>query len=60
MPLAKQDIKDETMAFIKKGKNLAHEMMKVIRFAHREGLSAWLRYVGDDIAETEAEAKVMR
>ena len=44
------------MAFIEKGKSLTHERMEVIRFADRKGWSAGLRYLGDDIAETEAKA----
>ena len=60
VPPAQQEIKDGALSFIQKGKELTHERIKVIRFADRDGWSAALRYLGDDIAETEAEAKAMR
>ena len=45
---------------IKKSKALIHERIKLIRYADREGWKAALHFEGDDIAESEAEAKRMR
>ena len=60
VPPAQEEIKQGGMAYIDKGKSLTYERMKVIKFADREGWSVGLRYLGDNIADTEAEAKAMR
>ena len=54
------ELKNASLEMIKKGKNLIHERMKVIRFADRDGWKAALHFVGDDIAESVEEAKRMR
>ena len=54
------DLKSSALDFIKKGKHLTHERLKVIKFADRSGWQAALNFVGDDIAETPEEAKRMK
>ena len=54
------DAKKATLEYIEKGKKLSRERMKIIRYADRDGWQAALHFVGDNIAETEAEAKRMR
>ena len=54
------DLKKGAVDFIEKGKKLTRDRMKVIRYADRDGWQAALHFVGDNIADTEAEAKRMR
>ena len=60
VPPGQEEIKTGALSFIAKGKKITHERLKVIRFADRDGWAAALNYLGDDIAETEAEAKAMK
>ena len=60
VPVQQEEIKEGAMNYIKKGKELVHQRLKVIRFADKDGWSAALNYLGDNIAETEAEGKAMR
>ena len=43
-----------------KGKQILHERIKMIKFADKESWQAALHFEGNDIAETEAEAKKMQ
>ena len=54
------ELKSGAMDMISKGKKIVHDRLKLIRFADRDGWQAALHYVGDDIADTEEEAKKMR
>ena len=45
---------------INKGKNVAHERLKIIRFDDSNGWKAALHFLGDNIVETEAEGKQMK
>ena len=55
-----ETLKTGALSFIEKGKKLTHDRLKLLRFADRDGWTAALNYLGDQIAETEAEAKAMR
>ena len=55
-----EELKTGALNFIEKGKQLTHDRIKLIRFADRDGWTAALNFLGDQIAETEAEAKAMR
>ena len=54
------ELKDGAMKFIKEGKRLTHDRLKVLRYADREGWSAALYFVSDDIADDEKEEKRMK
>ena len=60
VPRDQSEIKTSALEFIKKGKDLTHDRMKVIKFADRDGWQAALNFVGDNIAETPEEAKRMK
>ena len=55
-----ETLKTGALNFIEKGKQLTHDRLKLLRFADRDGWTAALNYLGDQVAETEAEAKAMR
>ena len=48
------------MKFIKEGKDLTRQRLKVLRYADRDGWSAALHFVDDDIADDEKEEKRMK
>ncbi len=54
------ELKKGALNFIKEGKNFTHERLKVIRFADRDGWSAALNFLADDIAQDEKEEKRMK
>ena len=55
-----QVLKDSATKFIKEGKNLTHQRLKVLRFADRDGWSAALNFLSDNLAENEHEEKRMK
>ena len=60
VPEEQKEVKKLALEGITKGKEIVHERAKLIRFADRDGWKAALHYLGDNIAETEAEGKKMR
>ena len=54
------ELKDGAEDFIRRGKALVHNRLKVLRFADRDGWSAAMNFLGDDIADDETEAKKMK
>ena len=60
VPEDQKQLKDQLIDFMKEGKKLTRDRLKVIRFADRDGWSAALKYVADNIAETEKEEKRMK
>ena len=55
-----QDLKGAAKTVIEKGKTLVRDRLKVLRFADRDGWTAAMNFLGDDIADDEAEAKKMK
>ena len=53
-------LKAASMKAIEQGKQIAHDRMKLIRFADRDGWKAALHFQGDNIADSAEEAKKMR
>ena len=55
-----EEMKAASIEAIKKGKEIVHDRMKIVRFADRDGWKAALHFVGDNIADSAEEAKRMR
>ena len=60
VPEEQKELKDAALKFINEGKRLPHERLKVFRFADRDGWSAALNFLADDIAENEKDEKRMK